>query len=292
LARDTGIADRLRAAGLKVIEVDGWRTRGSETFSPRGSVDHHTAGSSRGNAPSLGVCINGRADLPGPLCQVLVARDLTCYVIAAGRANHAGSGGWKGLSGNSSVYGVERENVGTTAEPWRPEQTVHAAKVHAALIQGKATADFVARHAEWAPTRKVDTHSISGAQLRLLVAQQGDGMAFTPAQEQKIVTAAQLIVDGAPMYGVPPTAVGVARVLFHLDGLKVTGQVDNPMKTALLAQMKTDLTATLAAINAIPAKVVAALPPASTGGLTEAQVEAACEKAIKDTGLLGLLPGQ
>lgn len=174
MPRDTDIARRLRAAGLKVVEVAGWQTRGSVTFHPRGSVDHHTAGPRRGNAPSLGVCINGRPDLPGPLCHVLVGRDLTCYLIAAGRANHAGTGGWKGLTGNSSVYGVERENVGTPVEPWTPEQTVHAATVHRALSGGKFTPNFTCRHAEWAPRRKVDTHSISGNLLRALIAKPTD----------------------------------------------------------------------------------------------------------------------
>jgi len=169
MPRDTGIANRLRAAGLKVVEVAGWKTRGSETFNPRGSVDHHTAGPLRGNAPSLGICINGRSDLPGPLCHVLVGRDLTCYVIAAGRANHAGLGGWSGLAGNSSVYGVERENVGTSAEPWTPAQTEHAVNLHRALLNGKPAINLC-RHAEWAPTRKIDTHSLSGRTLRIAVA--------------------------------------------------------------------------------------------------------------------------
>lgn len=169
--RDTGIADRLRAKGLKVVEIAGWKTRGVDTFSPRGSVDHHTAGSATGNAPSLGICINGRSDLPGPLCHVLVGRDNTCYVIAAGRANHAGSGGWAGLSGNSSVYGVERENVGyPNREPWRPDQTDAAARVHAALIGPSGDPSKVCLHREWAPSRKIDAHTISGADLRTLVA--------------------------------------------------------------------------------------------------------------------------
>jgi len=165
---DTGIADRLRGAGLAVVEVAGWKSRGSASFEPRGSVDHHTVGPRAGNAPSLNICTNGRSDLPGPLCHVLMGRDNTCYVIAAGRANHAGTGGWRGLSGNSSVYGIERENVGTPAEPWRPDQTDAAAKAHAALIRGRAGADMVCRHAEWTP-RKIDTHSVSGPDLRARV---------------------------------------------------------------------------------------------------------------------------
>lgn len=165
--RDIGIADRLRAAGLNVIEVDGWRLRGSDTFTPKGSVDHHTAGAASGNAPSLRICINGRSDLPGPLCNVLVGRDGTCYVVAAGRANHAGKGGWRGLTGNSTVYGVERENVGTPAEPWTDEQTETAARVHAALIQACSSPDprLVCEHKEWAPDRKSDAHTIHGSHL-------------------------------------------------------------------------------------------------------------------------------
>jgi N-acetyl-anhydromuramyl-L-alanine amidase AmpD len=54
------------------------------------------------------------------------------YVIAAGRANHAGEGGWKGLSGNSSVYGLEIEHTGTSTLPMHRQQT--AARIHAAMI--------------------------------------------------------------------------------------------------------------------------------------------------------------
>jgi hypothetical protein len=170
MGRDLGIADRLRAAGLNVVEVAGWQTRGSDSFNPRGSVDHHTAGPRNGNAPSLNICVNGRTGLPGPLCNVLVGRDNTCYVVAAGKANHAGLGGWRGLVGNSSVFGVERENVGTGAEPWRPDQTETAAKVHAALISVHgANPELVCEHKEWAPRRKIDAYGVDGDQMRSMV---------------------------------------------------------------------------------------------------------------------------
>lgn len=172
MPRDTGIADRLRAAGLKVVEVANWQNQGSANFNPRGSVDHHTAGPRNGNHPTLGVCINGRPGLKGPLCNVLVARDNTCLVVAAGTANHAGKGTFGGLVGNSSVYGVERENVGTRDEPWRSDQTETAAKVHAALLRGRGiSADMLCLHREWAPNRKVDAHTITGDELRRLCAQ-------------------------------------------------------------------------------------------------------------------------
>jgi hypothetical protein len=194
--RDTGIADRLRFFGLNVVEVNGWQTRGAEAFNPRGSVDHHTAGPRGGNAPSLGVCINGRADLPGPLCNVLVGRDNTCYVIAAGRANHAGAGGWGGLTGNASVFGVERENVGDGSEPWTLQQYDTAAKVHAALVAGHGgRADLVCEHKEWAPRRKVDAWGVDGNVMRQLV---GDRLrpATAPAAPPQ-VNVLQAIHDAA-----------------------------------------------------------------------------------------------
>lgn len=184
MPRDMGIADRLRAADLKVVEVAGWQTRGSASFNPRGSVDHHTAGPRTGNSPTLGTCINGRPDVNGPLCNVLVARDNTCLVVAAGRANHAGKGTFRGLVGNASVYGVERENVGTPAEPWRPDQTETAARVHAALLRGRGiSADMLCLHREWAPDRKVDAHTITGDDLRQLCAR------FLTGQNPTVATA-------------------------------------------------------------------------------------------------------
>ena len=170
MPRDLGIADRLRAKGLTVVEVNGWRTRGSDAFNPRGSVDHHTAGPRRGSAPSLNTVVVGRPDLPGPLCNVLVGRDNVCYVVAAGRANHAGAGGWRGLSGNASVFGVERENVGDGSEPWTLQQYDVAAKVHAALLEGHGRGwELVCEHKEWAPSRKVDAFGVDGNVMRRLV---------------------------------------------------------------------------------------------------------------------------
>lgn len=172
---DTGLADRLRAMGLTVIEVDGWRTRGRTyaTFTPRGSVDHHTAGGASGNAPSLGICINGRSDLPGPLCQAFQARNNDVYVVAAGVANHAGAGGWQGLKGNQIVHGLESENVGyNDREPWREDQIDVKARIHAAFLQAPGSTGDPGKccmHKEWTAA-KIDSHTILGDDLRSRVA--------------------------------------------------------------------------------------------------------------------------
>src|SRR4051794_26135385 len=98
------LAEVLEDAGVKVAEQPGWRTRGhGDMVNVRGVMCHHTAGSTKGNMPSLGVITNGRSDLPGPLAQLGLGRDGTFYVVAAGRANHAGRGNWQAIiTGNSS----------------------------------------------------------------------------------------------------------------------------------------------------------------------------------------------
>lgn len=157
MSRHPEIIDFLRAEGLTVIEVNGWRTRGSEGFDPHGAVNHHTAGAAKGNAPSLRIVVEGRSDLSPPLCNVLQARDDTCYLIAAGRANHAGAGSWKGLSGNSKVWGLEVEHVGTAVEPFPPHRYETTIKIHTAFARcSKFKAEMVAQHYEWAGPRKPD----------------------------------------------------------------------------------------------------------------------------------------
>lgn len=162
---DTGLATRVRRKGIEVVEVAGWTTRSAGSYSPRGSVNHHTAGSADGSVPSLNTCIYGRPDVPGPLCQVLQSREPSgwdkAYIIAAGRANHAGSGGWRGLSGNSSVGGLEVEHVGTG--PVSINRLEVSARIQAALLEAPGSSRDAAnccQHFEWTP-RKIDFYSLS-----------------------------------------------------------------------------------------------------------------------------------
>jgi hypothetical protein len=169
---DRGIAKRLRKAGLKVREVDGWKTRGRDfagaaaAFNPKGSVNHHTGTpeSVPGNAPTLGVLIKGRSDLNGPLANVYQTRNDTILVIAAGTTNHAGlpdGGEIRGMHGNSQAYGLEIEHAGSSPLP--DKRLRIAARVHAALLLGRdLPARQVVQHREWAPSRKFDLASNFG----------------------------------------------------------------------------------------------------------------------------------
>jgi hypothetical protein len=157
----TWIADQLRAFGLPVEEYAGWTTRGSSSFSPGGALAHWTAGPCRATGrPSLNTVVNGRADLPGPLANVYLDRAGVSVVVAAGRANHAGSGGWRGLAGNSSVLGVEAECC--NAGDWTQAQFDVYPVLLGALVAGcAAAAAMVCRHCDWAPGRKIDTNDLA-----------------------------------------------------------------------------------------------------------------------------------
>jgi hypothetical protein len=125
----------LRDAGLKVIEVPGWRGFGRPAstggFHPRGVLWHHT-GSKDSNPNSIKDDLEyakwlaeiGRSDLPAPLCQLSVGRDGTVYVCADGRGNHAGkakaSGPVPAGDGNELYAGVECQNSGS--EGWSKAQ--------------------------------------------------------------------------------------------------------------------------------------------------------------------------
>lgn len=148
------LADALRAAGCKVVELGGWKTRGRPgPFGPvKGVLCHHTAGSKKGNSPSLALILSGRPDLVGPLSHLHLSRDGTFSVIAAGRCNHAGAGDWQGLtSGNTNFIGIEAENAGDGTDPWPDVQIEAYAKGCAAILKHvKARAIMCAGHKEYA----------------------------------------------------------------------------------------------------------------------------------------------
>jgi len=163
----TDLARVLRAAGLKVVEVDGWKTRGyrhrarpnGDVVDVRGIVCHHTATpwSATGNYPSLRIVRDGRSDVPGPLAQLGLGRDGTWYVIAAGFANHAGKVRDDGY-GSSHTLGIEAEAAGTgDPRDWPEEQVASYARGVAAL-QAHYSGAWVKGHKEiCAPVgRKID----------------------------------------------------------------------------------------------------------------------------------------
>lgn len=163
----------LKAAGLTVIEVEGWQTRGRPSstggFNPKGVLCHHTATSPKtSNAAVVNLLVKGRSDLPGPLCHFGLRRDGAVYIIASGRANHAGkakaSGNMPSGDGNELYIGIEAFNDGVH-EAWSTKQK-HAYAVLCAVLSVKITKNSSASvrgHKETSVTGKIDPTFDMGA---------------------------------------------------------------------------------------------------------------------------------
>ena len=157
--RDLDLPRRHALMGVPVIVVEGFATRGKPTYAPKAGLNHHTAcAPGTAVAPSLGTVINGRPDLPGPLCNTLQDRNDVAREVASGRANHGGAGHWRGVTGNSNLFGCEVEFSGTTAEPFSAHRFDTAARIQAGAALGRYDADMVCQHLEYAEPkgRKID----------------------------------------------------------------------------------------------------------------------------------------
>jgi len=169
----TWLADALRETGYPVVEVSGWKTRGTRGMNAvEGITPHHTVGAKTGNYPSLNVVKNGRAGLSGPLSQLGLGRDGTWYVIAAGRSNHAGTSSWAGFSNlNGSFIGVEAESVGN-GKDWTAAQLDSYARGTAAVLKYiRRNSSRVGAHKEICVPRgrKIDPAGINMNQFRSTV---------------------------------------------------------------------------------------------------------------------------
>lgn len=173
----TGLARVAKKTGYPVVEVKGWKKRGyGQMVKAESVMCHHTAGPASGNYPSLNVVTNGRPGIAGPLCNYGIGRDGTIYVVAAGRANHAGKVA-KTMWTNTRSIGIEAENTGT-GETWSTAQLDAYVRLCAELckeFKWPVTRDRVVGHKEAAVPRgrKIDpnfsTPSLSMNQFRAYV---------------------------------------------------------------------------------------------------------------------------
>lgn len=188
----------LKDAGLKVAECDGWQTRGhGDMGEVKGIICHHTATPGHsGNMPTLNTLINGRPDLSGPLAQLGLGRDGTYYIVAAGKANHAGKGSWQGIiSGNTNFIGIEAENSGVSGDPWPDVQMDAYQRGVAAILKhvGRG-ATFCAGHKEYAqPAGRKNDPDFNMDDFRAKVAAILNGTAPPPS----LIPVAEPVTPGA-----------------------------------------------------------------------------------------------
>lgn len=185
----TRLATVVRKAGLQVVEVDGWQTRGhGPLVAVKTVVCHHTAGPSASADPrpfpSLRIVRDGRYDqraerwvLRGPLCNLGLGRDGTVYAVAAGLAYHAGQ--VRDASyGNAYSLGIEAENDGI-GEAWPAVQRAAYARLCAALVveYGLTSSRVLAHREVCSPVgRKIDPTGIDMPALRGDVARIAEGL--------------------------------------------------------------------------------------------------------------------
>lgn len=172
------LATILRAAGLTVVEHDGWKTRGRPTylsFAPTGAMLHHDA-SAAGPSPTLAnyIAVVGRPPgTPPPLSQLWVSKRGVWHVLAAGRANHAGTGsGWgniKANTGNSATLGVEWDH--TTGESVTQEEYNSLVTGFAAIFKARGwnVDKNLPGHKEYAAGRKIDPAGVDMSKFRAAV---------------------------------------------------------------------------------------------------------------------------
>ena len=144
-------------------------------------VWHHSAtGPGSSTTGLIALIIHGRADLPGPLAQLVLERDGTFYVVASGKANHAGKGEWLGLDSNYEVMGIEPANNGT-GEAW-PQIQVDAYQRGTKAIIDKlgVPVGSVCGHKEWAPTRKIDPYGLNMNWQRQQIRELGETVIIRP----------------------------------------------------------------------------------------------------------------
>jgi hypothetical protein len=180
MGRALWLADVARSAGLHVFEVDGWKTRGNANLSPQVLICHHTGDSlSAGNAGGLGVVVNGRTGLPGPIANYFLARNGDVYVVASGISNNAGVGnariiGRTDINQNYQTVSIEGVNNGGS-EPWNNYQA-YVKLVTAILKYKQWDISKIIAHKEWAlPQGRKDDPTFDMNKFRLDVYKQMSG---------------------------------------------------------------------------------------------------------------------
>jgi len=297
--RATWLADEFRKAGLVVVEVEGWKTRGYDfpdsPVEEGVSIFHHTA-SNRNSGPAGGLRIvtYGREGLAGPIANWLTARNGIVYVVAAGVANNAGQGnaraaGLPNTTGNSNTLANEMENDGL-GEAYSPAQRTASLIAHAVVHRKMGwSAGRGIGHLEWSTSGKIDPYvktwgSMSAARTQLAKVIEGEIVQEDDMDPTTPVPRPNNIPDYLGTF-TPSLAYLLHGTYFHLTDFKKQQIVAN-------AADATRDTAALAAVNALAEQVRAGGGNVDTAAIvtaireeaerTRADVEAQADERLRE----------
>jgi peptidoglycan hydrolase-like protein with peptidoglycan-binding domain len=259
---------------------------------------HHTASSARsGDSGALGICINGRSDLPGPLCNLHVSRSGVITVVSLNLANHAGKGSRRVLDetkrgvapsgdarargltddvgGNGYYIGVEIENDGV-GEQATAQQIDAIIRMSAAIcrLQGWP-AEKIVLHREWSKRKpdhalRLDWRGMTRARLDGQPVPVPTPEPYSPQQGyMRLGSRGQTVANLQAKLGI--TADGVfgpmtdkaVKAFQRAKGLEADGIV-GPKTLAALASLQQPLSPADAAHVAHNEAVAPAAPPVPT----------------------------
>lgn len=164
----TDMADVIRAAGVPVVEQDGWKSRarssgGYSSGRPWCVMWHHTASSATATAKGDTDYMSFNADTK-PIANIMMARDGAAWVLAAGATNTNGKGVARKFSKgtvpadsmNTYAIGMEIQNTGV-GQAYSPACIDNCFKVSIALCRAYGLQpDDVDQHVDYSPGRKID----------------------------------------------------------------------------------------------------------------------------------------
>jgi hypothetical protein len=229
----TWLADVLRAAGLKVVEHDGWKDRGHGDFTDLDSVVWHHDGSPEGDSPGVPGFMLSHWDIAAANCWVQL--NGTWHLLAAGVSYHAGKV-LPGKPGNKRSLGVETDH--TTGETWSGVEMLHSLRVGTAAILARLDEDQGGLHFHktiCSPVgRKTDPDGLELPTERKAIAEllhphQEDDM--TPDQARQLAEIHDALFKGAGNVGVPPLRDAIVDIAYSVAG------IDRPGKPSRIKQL-------------------------------------------------------
>jgi hypothetical protein len=279
----------LRAAGLDVHEVSGWKTRGSDSWGPvRGITCHHTAGSRTStDEGEIRTLLNGSSSAPPPIAQLYLSRTGHWHVVASGTCFH-NKLGWGGPNegyGNDALLGIEAQHSGGD-EPWTATQYDSYVRGVAALVKHKApgwdvTVARVAGHKEHQPGAKTDpSFSMPTFRSRVAAAIEGDDGVSVQDVRAYMQSAAKGVRGGGDATNIQDRKDLVDVIRFAL-GFNYADQQSPDFGTQLPPARFNQLAAAIAGVGDVDeTALAAALAPVL--GIQEDAVAAALRRVLRE----------